>query len=95
MIVFHGSMRVAPGKRSEFVEKLIEADLASQFRQEPGNVFYTLAMSAEDEDVVVTCDAWDTNEEFEAHTKSEACAQFMKLHDKFVVDDSKPFIFEF
>lgn len=95
MIVFHGTMRVKSGLRSEFVGKLLAADLENRFREEPGNVFYTLALSAADDDVVATVDAWETAEAFEAHAKSAACAEFMKLHDEYVIEDPKPYVFEF
>ena len=95
MVVYHGVLKVKPGKRAEYIEELRKADLEALFRKQHGNIFYSLAASITDENLIVACDAWEERADFDAHVASKDCETWFALHDKYVEEDLRGDTYEF
>lgn len=70
MIFVIATITVHPGKRDEFAEKA-KARMIPPTREEPGCIFYDLALSATDPDRATFVERWETREALADHLSSE------------------------
>lgn len=88
MTIWQGFLTVKDGLRQEYFDEIRKNDLIRIFRSHPGNVFYSIAFSAEDENVLVVCDGWDTKEHFLQHDASADVDIWREIYAKYVVSFS-------
>ncbi len=86
MVIFHGCYRTKPGTREQLIAELKKADLENLFRAQRGNLFYTMSASLSEEDVVIFCDGWDSQETFEEHVNSSECKIWEEIRDRYIID---------
>ena len=86
MVIWHGVLKTAPGKRNEYIEAIQKANLVDLFTKQPGNVFYTIGASIQDKDTLIVCDAWTNKETFTAHDTSKEVDVWREIYAKYVVD---------
>lgn len=58
MIAYVGLLKTKKGKRDEYIQKLLKSEMINIFRKQDGNVYYEIAKSETDEDMVVVTDGW-------------------------------------
>lgn len=86
MVIFHGCYKTQKGMREQLIEELKNANLENLFRAQKGNVFYTMSLSISDDDVVIFCDGWDSQEAFEGHVNSSECRVWDEIRDRYIID---------
>ena len=70
MIVYVGLLTIKEGKREECIQRLLASGMIDTFRKQKGNVYYQIARSETDEDVIVVTDGW---EDMAAFTEHDTC----------------------
>lgn len=86
MVIFTGMITAKPGLRGEYVKALADSGVIEQFRQQEGNVFYQIAPSGIDDDVMVVTDGWADVPTFTAHDQSDLVKEiWWPLYDKYAV----------
>lgn len=88
MVIYHGTFKVAPGKREEYIQKILESGLVEEFQKQPGYIFYSVAASITDEDVVIVCDGWEDEASYQGHVDSQAVKDWHEIYYKYVVDNT-------
>ena len=86
MVVWQGKLKVRPGTRGEYIEKIRVADLVPAFLRQKGNVFFHVGASILDEDILIVCDAWEDKESLKAHEASAEVARWFEIYDQYVTD---------
>lgn len=86
MVVWQGKLKVRPGTRGEYIEKIREADLVPAFLRQKGNVFFHVGASILDEDILIVCDAWEDKESLKAHEASAEVTRWFEIYDQYVTD---------
>lgn len=84
MVMWHGVLTTAHGKREEYLEEIKKAGLVEKFLGHPGNVFYNIASSAADPDQVVVVDCWEDRAAFTAHDTSPDVDIWRGIYAKYV-----------
>lgn len=85
MIMWHGVLTTAQGKREEYLNEIKKAGLIGKFLGHPGNVFYNIAASAADPDQVIVIDGWESMEAFRAHDTSADVDVWREIYGKYVI----------
>lgn len=70
MIVYVGLLTIKEGKREEYIQRLLASGMIDTFRKQKGNVYYQIARSETDENVIVVTDGW---EDMGAFTEHDTC----------------------
>jgi quinol monooxygenase YgiN len=66
----HGNLKATPGNGKQLADLLLEAaDLVSNAK---GFAMYMVSLDAEDKDIVVVTEVWDSKEDHDNSLKSEA-----------------------
>jgi len=69
MIIVTATIIANPGERDEIVSK--SRDLIKSTRLEPGCISYDLYMNAEDDDILLMLERWETLEALQSHSQTE------------------------
>lgn len=88
MVIYHGTFKVAPGKREEYIQKIRESGLIEAFWKQPGCIFYSVAASITDEDCVIVCDGWKDEASYQGHVDSQAVKDWHEIYDEYVIDNT-------
>lgn len=86
MVIWHGILKIAPGKRDEYISEIKKANLIELFKKQAGNIFYTIGASIQDEDTLIVCDAWSDQASFIAHDTSKEVDIWRIIYSKYVID---------
>lgn len=77
---------IRPGKRDEFLEKVIENDIITASRAEPGNYKYEYYKPVNSEDILFLMEMWVSNEAQAAHGKTEHYQRLQSLKKEHVTN---------
>lgn len=86
MIIWKGILKIKPGKREEYIEKIKEENFIKKFTAQSGNKFYTIGAVINDENALIVCDGWADREAFEAHDSSKEVDEWRKIYNRYVTD---------
>lgn len=82
--VLHVTYTMKPGKRADFLRDAKMARILEKVRREDGCRSYGYFLSAEDEDVLLLVESWDSVEQQQAHLKQPHMAIVQELKAKYV-----------
>lgn len=71
MIVYVGLLTIKDGKREEYIQRLLNSGMVDIFRKQKGNVYYQIARSETDKNMIVVTDGW---EDMAAFTEHDTCS---------------------
>ncbi len=86
MVVWHGILKIKPGKRDEYIDAIKSAGLIDKFLNHPGNIFYEIGKSITDKNALLVCDAWETKDNFIAHDTSADVDIWRELYSQYVIN---------
>ena len=98
MVIFTGMITAKPGQRDAYVKALKDSGVIEKFRSQEGNVFYQIAPSGIDDDVMIVTDGWDDVATFTAHDTSDLVKeiwwplynQYAEKFDTYLMKDVTP-----
>jgi quinol monooxygenase YgiN len=85
-ILINVKYAIRPGKRDEFLEKLIENEIITASRAEPGNYKYEYYKPVNSENVLFLMEMWVSSEAQKAHGKTEHYQRLQSLKKEYVTD---------
>lgn len=88
MILLHVKYTLKPNVRDAFVAKLNKADLAGEYRKQPGNISYEYFIPIAEENVLFVIDAWENEATLEAHLTCPASLILQPLKQEYVLETS-------
>ena len=74
------------GCREAFVRELVEAGILTLIRQEPGCLAYDYYFSAQEENVVLLIEQWETEEHQRVHMQQPHMTRLRELKAKYIDD---------
>lgn len=77
---------VIPGKRDEFLEKVVENDIITASRAEPGNYKYECYKPVDSEDILFLMEIWVSNKARTLHSKTEHYQRLQSLKKEYVTN---------
>ena len=75
-----------PGMRETFVRTLVEKGIVTAIRGEDGCICYDYYFSAQDENVVLLIEKWESEEHQRIHMTQPHMTELMAVKDEFVAD---------
>lgn len=78
--------RIKSGKRSEFIEKILENKIIEYSKNEPGNIRYTVLLPVDSEDDVCIIEYWTNKTEQKKHSETEHYKKLTELKAEYVED---------
>lgn len=79
MLTWNVTYRTKPGKRDEFFKALTELGVRENSIREAGNRKYDYFFDAQDPDVLLLVESWDTPELQQLHCQTERIAQLQAV----------------
>lgn len=83
-ILVNVKYQIKPGKRDEFLEKVIQNDIVAASRAEPGNDKYEYFKPVDSEDSLFLMEMWADGKAQEAHGKTEHYQRLQSLKNEYV-----------
>ncbi|MBQ0037694.1 MAG: antibiotic biosynthesis monooxygenase [Clostridiales bacterium] len=75
-----------PGMRERFVRTLVEKGIVTAIRNEAGCICYDYYFSAQDENVVLLVEKWESAEHQRVHMTQPHMAEVKTVKEQFVAD---------
>lgn len=75
-----------PGMRETFVRTLVEKGIVTAIRNETGCICYDYYFSAQDENVVLLVEKWESAEHQRIHMTQPHMAELMAIKEQYVSD---------
>lgn len=75
-----------PGMREPFVRTLVEKGIVTAIRNEDGCLCYDYYFSAQDENVLLLVEKWESAEHQRVHMTQPHMAELMTMKDEYIVD---------
>lgn len=89
MISYMGLLKIKEGKREEYLQELLKSKMIETFREQTGNVYYTVGKSITDEDMVIVSDGWMDMKTFHDHDTCGVVEDtWGPLAEKYVVEET-------
>ncbi|MDO5807249.1 MAG: antibiotic biosynthesis monooxygenase [Lachnospiraceae bacterium] len=92
MIVYVGLLTIKEGKREEYIQQLLNSGMIDIFRKQKGNVYYQVARSETDENVIVVTDGWENIAAFTEHDTCKVVEEVWKSLAGEYVLETKGFV---
>ena len=83
-VVYHAK----PGGRELFVRTLVEQGVLTAIRNEPGCLAYDYYFSAQEENVVLLIEQWETEEHQRVHMQQPHMTRLRELKAQYIDDTS-------
>ena len=85
-ILVNVNYQIKPGKRDEFLEKVIQNDIIAASRAEPGNDKYEYFKPVDSEESLFLMEMWVSNKAQAAHGKTEHYQRLQSLKKEYVTN---------
>ena len=92
MIVYVGLRTIKEGKREEYIQRLLASGMIDMFRKQKGNMYYQIAGSETDENVIVVTDGWENMAAFTEHDTCKVVEEVWKSLAGEYVLETKGFV---
>lgn len=88
MVTYLGILTVRDGMRQAYIDELKEAMILDEFRNQRGNVFYSISAIVENNNQLVIADGWQTKQDFASHDSSDVVREkWRPLYKKYVLGE--------
>lgn len=75
-----------PGRREEFLRRIVEGGILAAIRAEEGCLRYDYYLSCQDEDEILLLEEWDTAEHQRTHMEQEHMKRLRIIKDDCIAD---------
>ena len=75
-----------PGRREEFLRRIVEDGILAAIRTEEGCLRYDYYLSCQNEDEILLLEEWDTAEHQRIHMEQEHMKQLMEIKNDCIAD---------
>ena len=75
-----------PGRREEFLHRVVTAGILSAIREEDGCLRYDYFLSVQNADEILLVEQWQTEEQQQAHLRAPHMDQLRRLKSEYVAD---------
>lgn len=75
-----------PGRREEFLRRIVEGGILAAIRAEEGCLRYDYYLSCQNEDEILLLEEWDTAEHQRTHMEQEHMKRFRVIKDDCIAD---------
>ncbi len=89
MVVYYEAFTVSVDKQKEYINRIRESNLIDIFRKQRGNIYYSVARSIVEKDTIIISDAWETEDDFQAHVESQEVKEWHDIYNLYVIDSKK------
>ena len=83
-LTLHVTYTAKPGCRETFVRKIVTAGILTAIRNEEGCLAYDYYFSAQDENVVLLIERWESEAHLRVHLTQPHMADLRKIKEEFV-----------
>ena len=80
----HVTYTAKPGCREQFVRKIVTAGILTEIRNEAGCLGYDYYFSAQDENVVLLIERWESEAHVRVHMTQPHMAQLRKIKEEYI-----------
>ena len=77
---------VKPGRREEFLRRVVEEGILTAIRREEGCLRYDYYLSCQNEDEILLLEAWDTDEHQRIHMEQEHMKRLRAIKDECIAE---------
>lgn len=81
----HVTYTAKPGCREQFVRKIVTAGILTEIRNEAGCLGYDYYFSAQDENVVLLIERWESEDHLRVHMTQPHMATLRQLKEEFLL----------
>ena len=74
-----------PGRREEFLRRVVESGILTAIRAEDGCLGYDYYLSCQDEDEILLLEAWESKEKQQIHMAQEHMKRLMDIKNDCIV----------
>ena len=85
-LILYVKYQAKPGCRETFVRQIVEKGILTLIRQEPGCLAYDYYFSAQDENVVLLIERWESAAHQRVHMEQPHMARLREIKDKYIAD---------
>ncbi len=75
-----------PGRREEFLRRVVEEGILTAIRREEGCLRYDYYLSCQNEDEILLLEAWDTDEHQRIHMEQEHMKRLRAIKDECIAE---------
>lgn len=75
-----------PGRREEFLHRVVEEGILTAIRREEGCLRYDYYLSCQNEDEILLLEAWDTDEHQRIHMEQEHMKRLRAIKDECIAE---------
>ena len=75
-----------PGRREEFLRRVVEEGILTAIRREEGCLRYDYYLSCQNEDEILLLEAWDTEEHQRIHMEQEHMKRLRVIKDECIAE---------
>ena len=75
-----------PGRREEFLRRIVESGILSAIRGEDGCLRYDYYLSCQNEDEVLLLEEWESEAQQQVHMEQEHMKQLMEIKNDCIAD---------
>ena len=75
-----------PGRRAEFLRRVVEEGILTAIRREEGCLRYDYYLSCQNEDEILLLEAWDTDEHQRIHMEQEHMKRLRTIKDECIAE---------
>lgn len=75
-----------PGRRGEFLRRVVEEGILTAIRREEGCLRYDYYLSCQNEDEILLLEAWDTDEHQRIHMEQEHMKRLRAIKDECIAE---------
>ena len=83
-LILYVKYQAKPGCRETFVRQIVEKGILTAIRQEPGCLAYDYYFSAQDENVVLLIERWESAEHQRIHMQQPHMTRLREIKDKYI-----------
>lgn len=83
-LTLHVTYTAKPGCREQFVRKIVTAGILTEIRNEAGCLGYDYYFSAQDENVVLLIERWESEAHVRVHLTQPHMAQLRKIKEEYI-----------
>ena len=86
MLTIYVKYTAHAGCREKFLREIVEQGILTAIRAEDGCIFYDYYLSAQDENVILLLEQWESAEHQRIHMQQSHMKPLMELKDKYIAD---------
>ena len=86
MLKLSGNYFAKPGRREEFLRRIVEGGILAAIRAEEGCLRYDYYLSCQNEDEILLLEEWDTAEHQRIHMEQEHMKRLRVIKDDCIAD---------